>query len=286
MKFPAVIHFQLTSQCNNRCRHCFGPDKNILDMKTEELEKIFKLLSLGGVKNILLTGGEPLMRDDFDVAVKIIKKYDLGIFLDTNGDLFFNHEKIISNNVDVLGLPIDFPKTSYRNPQNFKTVIKILDFYKNKHSSSPKLRILTTVTKENIDKLFDIGELIKSYPIDLWKLIQFLPLRGNALKNKKRLEISQLEFNKSTQSMNKAFKKIFKIISVGREDRNKAYFFIQSNGEVFISVDTGKKCYNQIIGHIFDRGIEERWHKLALLSKYKKSIRDFEELLNRNLCTF
>jgi MoaA/NifB/PqqE/SkfB family radical SAM enzyme len=255
-------------------------------MSVEDLKKMFKLLYRGGAKNILLTGGEPLMRDDFDATVKAIKKCGLGIFLDTNGDFFFNHEKIISDNVDVLGLPIDFPKTSYRNSQNFKTIIKILDFYKNSHSPSPKLRILTTVTKENIDKLFDIGKLIKDYPIDLWKLIQFLPLRGNALRNKKKLEISQLEFSQSARSINKAFKKSFKVISIGRGDRDRAYFFIQSNGEVFISVDIDGRCYNQTIGHIFDRGIEEKWHKLALLSKYKKNIEDFEGLLNRNLFTF
>jgi len=140
-KLPKIVHFQITSKCNNNCKHCFGPNKDTIDMTMTQIDKMIKILSNAGVENIHLTGGEPTLRKNFDQIIKKLKKSGFKIFMDTNCDYFFQHEKTISKNILVLGVPIDFPDKSWRNSENLDNVLSILNFYKNK-KTSPKSEFL------------------------------------------------------------------------------------------------------------------------------------------------
>ena len=76
-------------------------------MSLPELKALFKLLHQNNVKAIVLSGGEPLIREDVPEIFREIKKYGLKIYLDTNGDFFSKYEEVITETVDILGLPLD-----------------------------------------------------------------------------------------------------------------------------------------------------------------------------------
>ncbi len=197
--FPDVITFRITSRCNYDCKYCLAP-KNIEELKFDKLKEIFNLFSKNGAKAVVLTGGEPLIREDIEKIILDIKRNNLKIFLDTNGSLFFKNNKLIENNVDVLGLPVDFINSSYRNKEQFEAVIKILEYYKNK-GKKPLIRIGTVVTRDNLKELEKIGNLLKNYPIDIWKIYEFLPQNKNAVDNKAVLEISRDMFKDETNKI-------------------------------------------------------------------------------------
>lgn len=264
--FPEIITFRITSRCNNDCTYCYGPQKNIEELDFLKLQKLFNIFSKNGVKAIVLTGGEPLIRDDFENIIKELKKYNFKIFLDTNGDLFFTHQNLIAENIDVLGLPIDFPNGSYRNKDNLGKIIKILNFFKDK-AKQPIIRIGTVVTKDNIDKLEKIGNLIKDYPVDIWKIYEFIP-QNNAVKNKSLLEVLPEQFNEATQKVKDIFSKYFKIAISKRKNRTNAYFFVTSNGNVFMPVDDLNICREVIIGDVFDDNIVEKWRAYISENNY------------------
>jgi len=231
-----------------------------------KLQKLFLLFSKNGVKAVVLTGGEPLIRNDFENLIKELKKHDFAVFLDTNGDLFFTHQDLIAKNVKVLGLPIDFPNDSYRNSDNLGNILNILDFFKDK-PQKPTIRIGTVVTKDNIDKLEKIGDLIKDYPVDIWKIYEFIP-QNNAVKNKSLLEISSEQFDEATQKIKDKFSNHFKIAISKRKDRTNAYFFVASNGNVFMPVDDLNICREVIIGDVFDDDIIEKWRAYISENNY------------------
>lgn len=270
-KFPPLITFRITSRCYNDCKYCFGP-KNFKELDFSKLKKLFHVFSLGGVKAILLTGGEPLIRKDFKEIIQELKKYNFKIFLDTNGDLFFKYKDLISKNIDVLGLPIDFVNLSYRNKKNFKTVVKILHLYKNQ-KNRPIIRIGTVATKDNFNDLNKIGNLLKNYPVDIWKIYEFTIQNVNALKNRSSLELSQKEFNKATKNLKKEFSKFFKVIVSKRKDRNAAYFFVNPDGSVFIPIDDLDICRQYKIGSIFDSDILDKWKKSVSRNNYINNIK-------------
>lgn len=271
--FPEIVYFRITSRCNNNCKYCYRSQKNIEELNFLELKKLFHLFSQNGVKAIVLCGGEPLLREDFEGIVKELKRLSFKIFLDTNGDLFFKYPDLISENVDVLGLPIDFPNDSYRNPDNLNTILRILNFFKNK-LKKPILRVGTVVTKDNITKLEKIGDLIKEYPIDIWKIYEFVPIENtNATKNKSLLEVSPLQFDETTQKIKDKFLKYFKVVISERKDRTNAYFLIKPDGVVFVPVDDLNICKEIVIGNVFDENIVEKWKKLVLENNYQDNAR-------------
>lgn len=269
--FPEIITFRITSRCNNDCKYCYGPQKNIEELDFLKLQKLFHLFSKNGVKAIVLTGGEPLIRNDFENLIKELKKHDFTIFLDTSGDLFFTYQDLIAKNVEVLGLPIDFPNDSYRNSNNLSNILKILDFFKD-NPQKPTIRIGTVVTKDNIDKLEKIGDLIKDYPVDIWKIYEFIP-QNNAMKNKSLLEVSSEQFDEATQGIKNKFSKHFKIAISKRKDRTNAYFFVASNGNVFMPVDDLNICREVIIGDVFDDDIVEKWRAYISENNYTDNAR-------------
>jgi len=230
-------------------------------------KEMFSLLHKGGVKAILLTGGEPLIRSDFGEILKELKKYNFKVFLDTNGDLFSKCRDLISKYVDVIGLPIDFPNRSYRNKDNFNNVLEILSYYKNKQKR-PVIRIGTVVTKDNFRKLNKIEELLKNYSVDIWKIYQFTPQSVNALENRLSLEITQKEFNEVTKEIKNGFSNFPKLIISGRKDRNAAYFFINPDGTVIVPIDDMNVCRENIVGNIFNEDILEKWEKLIHKEDY------------------
>ncbi|TLS37914.1 GTP 3',8-cyclase MoaA [Pseudalkalibacillus caeni] len=96
------LRISVTDRCNFRCRYCmpeesFGPDheflpKNML-LSFEEITRLAKLYASLGVEKIRLTGGEPLLRRDLPVLVKMLSEIeginDIG--LTTNASLLKKH---------------------------------------------------------------------------------------------------------------------------------------------------------------------------------------------------
>ena len=93
---PVYMIFQVTGDCNLRCRHCFNHECNNEksdDLSLLEIEKISR--NMAHVKYLTLAGGEPLLRDDLpDIVSLFYQNNDLHVLnLVTNG--WFT-EKVVS----------------------------------------------------------------------------------------------------------------------------------------------------------------------------------------------
>lgn len=244
-------------------------------MNLPELKKLFKLLYERGVKAIVLSGGEPLIREDIEDIFKEIKKYGLNIYLDTNGDFFFKYKDAIDRHVDILGLPIDYPtrEKAYRCPNNFDNVIKILDYYSTKIDNKPLIRVGTVVNKENIDYLDAIGNLLRKYKIDRWKIYQFLPLGPNGYSNRESLLIDNKTFSNKTEEIKKNYSNYFNIVLASRETRAKAYFFISSDGTLFMPIDDEVYHGDMELGNIFEPDALEKWQNQVNMHNYINNVK-------------
>lgn len=268
INFPQIVTFRITSQCNHSCKYCYGP-KNIRELNFSELKKIFNLFYKKGVRAVVLTGGEPLLREDIVKIFQELKKNNFKIFLDTNGDFFFKYKDYIDKYVDVLGLPIDYSSKShtYRDSKNFENILKILNYYEEKRIK-PTLRVGTVVTKENLNDLKNIAELLKNYKIDIWKLYQFMPSGTNAALNKRDLQINTISFKRKTDCIKEKYSKYFKIVISKISERSNAYFLIDPDGRVFMPISDLKTQRELTISNIFDKDIGDRWGKLVSKENY------------------
>jgi len=106
------ISIDITNDCNLRCTHCCvsaGEGLRGLDLNTEKmkvlLDKVIKLCP----RSICISGGEPLLRSDFEKLITHISEtYSGGLVLMTNATLI-NHQKakFISEHFDHVDVSID-----------------------------------------------------------------------------------------------------------------------------------------------------------------------------------
>jgi radical SAM protein with 4Fe4S-binding SPASM domain len=87
---PTLVSWNLTSRCNLRCAHCYldaGTRDRGDELSFEEGKRLIDALKEAGTRTLILSGGEPLLRDDlFDLAWYGTRK-GLHMALGTNGTL-------------------------------------------------------------------------------------------------------------------------------------------------------------------------------------------------------
>jgi MoaA/NifB/PqqE/SkfB family radical SAM enzyme len=92
-RIPLDVGLDLTYRCNSRCVHCYCSlpenDKTAEnnELSTSEITQLLDELASMGSLWLLLTGGEPLLREDFEKIYLHAKKRGFLITLFTNGTL-------------------------------------------------------------------------------------------------------------------------------------------------------------------------------------------------------
>ena len=91
------LDIELTERCNNDCIHCCinlpENDYNVKkkELLTEDIKSILKeAVSLGCI-NVRFTGGEPLLREDFEEIYVYARKLGLRVIIFTNATLINTH---------------------------------------------------------------------------------------------------------------------------------------------------------------------------------------------------
>ena len=86
--FKDGIQFSITGRCNYKCKHCFmsAPHAKYDEMSLEDCIKVISKLNECGIRNIQITGGEPLAHPKFKEIIKELSKQGLHLTtLYTNG---------------------------------------------------------------------------------------------------------------------------------------------------------------------------------------------------------
>lgn len=117
------LRVSLTDKCNLRCSYCMPVDAKFLDdrklLTVEEYHNIVGDLCNYGLEEIRLTGGEPLMRREFDDIVAGLGKLPLQkIGMTTNGLFLARHlHALKESRVHHINLSLDS-----LNPETFRLV--------------------------------------------------------------------------------------------------------------------------------------------------------------------
>ena len=87
------LDIELTERCNNNCIHCYInlPDNDVRakekELSTEEVKDILKEAASLGCLTVRFTGGEPLLREDFEGLYLFARGLGLKVLLFTNATL-------------------------------------------------------------------------------------------------------------------------------------------------------------------------------------------------------
>lgn len=87
------LDIELTERCNNNCLHCYinlpadNPAVKKRELSTDDLKKILSEAVSLGCLVVRFTGGEPLLREDFEELYLFARKSGLKVLLFTNATL-------------------------------------------------------------------------------------------------------------------------------------------------------------------------------------------------------
>lgn len=80
-RYKSEVHWSITGRCNYRCKHCLvsAPHAKFGHPTTEQLLDLVDQMSECGIGRVSITGGEPLIREDFWQVVDALKARDIDI---------------------------------------------------------------------------------------------------------------------------------------------------------------------------------------------------------------
>lgn len=180
------LRISLTEKCNLRCTYCMPEDGITLSPRSQlcsadEIYKIAKVYVENGIRKIRLTGGEPLVRKDFEEIVIKLSQLNVELAITTNAilvhkflDLF---EKVglkkINVSLDTLD-PDRFKKISRRDlfKPTFENIMLLLE-----KGFEVKLNVVL-IKGFNDDEIIPLIELAKSKNLHI-RFIEFMPFDGN-----------------------------------------------------------------------------------------------------------
>lgn len=165
------LRISVTQRCNFRCRYCmpktpfeWTPKENLLTF--EELFLFVKVAIDEGVKKIRITGGEPLVRKDLDLFIKMISDYkpDIDLALTTNGFMLKHYAKSLKEaGLKRINMSLDSLKTQTAQFIAQKSVLhEVLTGFEAALDAGLKVKINTVALKGvNDDELISLLEFAK-----------------------------------------------------------------------------------------------------------------------------
>ncbi|MEM0289923.1 MAG: radical SAM protein [Metallosphaera sp.] len=196
-RYPSVLVFNVTRNCNLRCLHCYSSSgtQQFYDLPLSVWIEAVKQASDMGVKHILLSGGEPLARRDLSLIAREAWERGIRVELSTNGTML-TRERLeeLRKYVDYIGVSLDGPEKvhdAFRGVYGaFSKSIKGLRISK---EMGVKTGLRFTITKENYNYVDFLFDLMKKEGIDR-VCFYHLAYAGRAdrkldVDNKTRLEV-------------------------------------------------------------------------------------------------
>ncbi len=182
-----TIDFELTARCNNECRHCYinlpaGDRKaKAKELSLEEIADVAgQAVSLGALWS-LLTGGEPLLREDFADIYLLLKRKGLLVSVFTNAALISDeHVKLFKKyppgnmEVSVYGVTRETYEKVTRKPGSFEAFSRGLALLL---ENGIRVRLKAMALRSNAHELAAIADFCRARTKDYFRFDPFLHMR-------------------------------------------------------------------------------------------------------------
>lgn len=203
-----MIAWEVTRRCNLACRHCrassiCGPYTN--ELTTDECFRLIDEIVSFSSPIVILTGGEPLLREDIFEIAEYGKKKGLRMVMAPNGTLLTdeNVAKIMQAGIKRISVSLDGPDAVTHD--NLRQVPGAFNQACNGIARAKKagleFQINSTITKRNIKLLPQIMDLAKKLGAKAHHIFLLVPT-GRA-KDMVGEELSAVEYEEALKALAK-----------------------------------------------------------------------------------
>lgn len=160
-----IISWNTTKRCNLYCKHCYR-DSNTKPMydelSTKEGLKLIEEIKEAGFKILILSGGEPLIRDDIEIFAK--KACEIGLIpvLGTNATLIDKKRAKSLKEAGIKACAVSIDSVDEKKHDDFRgkkgSFKKALEGMKNLNEVGIRIQINSTIRKDNLDEIKSLNE--------------------------------------------------------------------------------------------------------------------------------
>jgi radical SAM protein with 4Fe4S-binding SPASM domain len=192
---PISFDIEITARCNMDCRHCYinlpaGDNEALLrEMSIDEIAYIASQAVDMGAVWCLITGGEPLLRQDFSEIYMMLKRKGLLVSVFTNATLFSDeHIRLFKKypprdiETTVYGVTKETFERVTRRPGSFEKFMNGLNMLTD---NGIRIRLKTMAIRSNLHEQNEIAEFCRARTKDFFRFDPQLHLRfdGNEKRN-------------------------------------------------------------------------------------------------------
>ncbi len=191
--FPELklVAWEITRRCNLFCAHCRAAsldEEYAGELSTQECFKLIDQISEVAKPILILTGGEPLMREDVYEIGSYADLKGFRVVIGTNGTLVTPEiaKRIKEIPVSRISISIDFPVAELQDEFRGKkgAYTEAIEGIKNAHDAGIEVQINSTVTRLNVQYLPRLVELALELKVAAFHPFLLVPTgRGKGLAN-------------------------------------------------------------------------------------------------------
>ncbi|MAX92420.1 MAG: heme d1 biosynthesis radical SAM protein NirJ [Pseudomonas sp.] len=217
---PPVVIWNLLRRCNLTCKHCYATSADSVfrdELDTTEALKVIDDLHEAGVRVLILSGGEPLLRDDIFELSEYARQRGFFVALSTNGTLIDEHniEQIAAARYDYVGISIDGLEAVHDDWRqlkgSFAASMHAIDLCR-RHGIRVGLR--TTLTQNNYPQLPALLALMREHDVQKFYL-SHLNYSGRGKRSRSRKADAHHQMTRD--AMYQLFEQAWDDVQHGRE---------------------------------------------------------------------
>lgn len=163
---PKLISWNMTFKCNLKCAHCYIDARERVgkeELSTDEGKRLIDQIAEVGNPVIIMSGGEPLLRDDVFELAQYGTEKGLRMSMGTNGTLITDQTARKLKHAGIKKVAVSLDSSTPEGHDEFrgvkgswKRVIKGIEACKRNNID---VQINTTITQQNYDDIDDIMAL-------------------------------------------------------------------------------------------------------------------------------
>lgn len=173
--FPKTVIWEITFACNMRCLHCgtSAGKKRPDELTTEEALSLIDDLVKEGSQEIMLSGGEPLIRPDWRDLARRVVSIGARVYMISNGMLIT--EEIVDDFIDIgftnIGISFDGTKETHnyirQNPQSFDKATQAFRIMADK---GIRFCAVSQISNLNLGEMDDIRQILIDNGCKDWRI--------------------------------------------------------------------------------------------------------------------
>ncbi len=257
IEYPLSVTLQITRKCNLQCLYC-SESEYIPEISIGDINKILE--NLNGVKRIIISGGEPTLREDLELILrKCREKFDIVSMSFNASNINIDKASSLIQYLDYVDVTIDGPRKIHNKIRgSYDEIIRGLWILK---QVGMKFSIVTVLMKENVDFIFNIVQIADVFEARKLKILSPINKGRGRDVITSRLSSEQLKnlFYKLKVEKEKTGWKLKIVIHDWNLIKEGHSLLIHPDGNVVASpVWSNPECTKQI-GNVIKENIKKIW---------------------------